>query len=213
MTENTRAAYPITHIDNIVPEGRGGHPLNIIFLTADAFGVLPPIAKLAPEQARKYFLIGYTAKLAGTEVGVTEPKATFSSCFGAPFMALEPTVYAGLLAKKIEEHKVDCWLVNTGWINGPYGKGERISIKLTRAMVRAILNGTLKKAKCRKDAIFGLNIPEQCPEVPSYILDPAEGWESKSKYETEARKLADMFENVYLDFEKDNETENISALT
>jgi phosphoenolpyruvate carboxykinase (ATP) len=212
LTENTRAAYPITHIRNIVPEGRGGHPNNIILLTADAFGVLPPVAKLTPEMTKKYFLIGYTAKVAGTELGVTEPKAAFSACFGAPFMALEPTVYANLLAEKMKKHNADCWLVNTGWINGPYGMGERISIQHTRAIVRGILNGTLKKARYWKDDVFKLDIPEECPDVPKFILNPAEGWEDKEKYKTEAGKLAETFEKVYLEFKKDDETEKISVV-
>ncbi len=206
LAENTRAAYPITHINNIVPEGKGGHANNIIFLTADAFGILPPVAKLNPEQAQKYFMIGYTAKLAGTEIGVTEPKAVFSPCFGAPFMALDPSVYGKLLAEKIKKHKVNCWLVNTGWINGPYGIGERISIKLTRAMVHAILDGTLARAKFRTDKIFSIDIPESCPNVPSEVLDPSNGWNDKKKYQTEAGKLADNFEKVYNGFKKDMET-------
>jgi len=209
LAENTRAAYPITHIENIVPDGRGGHAKNIIFLTADAFGVLPPVAKLTLEQAEKYFLIGYTAKLAGTEIGVTEPRAAFSACFGAPFMALNPSVYARLLIEKIRKHNVDCWLVNTGWINGPYGKGERISIKLTRAMVRAILDGTLAKAKFRTDKIFGLSIPERCAGVPPDLLDPANGWENEKIYQSEARKLADNFEKVYNGIIKNKKAENV----
>ncbi len=213
LAENTRAAYPITHIDNIVPEGKGGHANNIIFLTADAFGVLPPVAKLTPEQAQKYFMIGYTAKLAGTEIGVTEPKAVFSPCFGAPFMALEPSVYGKLLAEKIKKHKVNCWLVNTGWINGPYGKGERISIQLTRAMVHAILDGTLAKAKYRTDKIFGLDIPESCCDVPSDVLDPSNGWDDKKKYQKEAGKLAEDFEKVYNGFKNDKKTKLVSELT
>ncbi len=212
LTENTRAAYPITHINNIVRDGKGGHPDNIIFLTADAFGVLPPVAKLTPEMTRKYFLIGYTAKVAGTEVGITEPKAAFSSCFGSPFMALEPSVYADLLAEKIKKHKVDCWLVNTGWINGPYGIGERISIAHTRAIITAILEGSLNKAKYQTAKIFGLNIPESCPGVPTEILNPANGWDDKAKYETEAKKLAETFENIYLEFAKDNQTEKEEAI-
>ncbi len=213
LAENTRAAYPITHIDNIVPEGKGGHANNIIFLTADAFGVLPPVAKLTPEQAQKYFMIGYTAKLAGTEIGVTEPKAVFSPCFGAPFMALEPAVYGDLLAEKIKKPKVNCWLVNTGWINGPYGKGERISIQLTRAMVHAILDGTLAKAKYRTDKIFGIDIPESCPDVPSDVLDPSKGWEDKKKYQTEAGKLAEDFKKVYNGFINDKKTKLVPELT
>jgi len=212
LTENTRAAYPITHIDNSIPDGMGGNPRNIILLMADAFGVMPPVAKLTAEQTQQYFLIGYTAKVAGTERGVTEPQATFSSCFGAPFMALEPSVYANLLGKKIAAHGVNCWLVNTGWINGPYGVGERISIQHTRAIIRAILNGTLSRSTYRADEIFGLEIPQECPEVPSFVLDPSSGWDDKGAYETQAGKLAQMFENVYNEFKKDNQTENTSAL-
>lgn len=212
LTENTRAAYPITHIENSIPSGQGGHPSNVILLTADAFGVLPPVAKLTPELTKKYFLIGYTAKVAGTEVGITEPKATFSSCFGAPFMALEPSVYADLLAEKIKKHKVNCWLVNTGWINGPYGTGERISIQHTRAIISSILEGSLKDAGYWKDEIFGLDIPERCPDVPSQILRPAEGWDNKNNYATEARKLAEAFEKVYLDFMKDDITEKVAVV-
>jgi len=212
LAENTRAAYPITHIENIVSEGKGAHPRNVVFLTADAFGVLPPVARLTAAMTEKYFLIGYTAKLAGTEVGVTEPKATFSACFGAPFMALEPSVYAQLLTEKIKKHQVDCWLVNTGWINGAYGVGERISIEYTRAIIRNILNGQLKKADYRRDNIFGLDIPVTCPEVPSDILDPANGWTDKDKYTTEATRLAEAFENIYLEFKKDDQTEEVSRL-
>lgn len=212
LTENTRAAYPITHIRNIVPDGMGGHPANIIFLTADAFGVLPPVSRLTPEQTEKYFLIGYTAKVAGTELGVTEPKAAFSACFGAPFMALEPTVYADLLAKKIRKHKVSCWLVNTGWINGPYGKGERISIQFTRSIIRSILDGTLSEVGFRKDDIFNLEIPESCPGVPDGVLIPSNGWVSRDDYATEARKLAEAFEKVYLEFKKDDKTEKVTHL-
>jgi len=212
LAENTRAAYPITHIENSVPDGMGGHPANIILLTADAFGVLPPVAKLTPEMTQKYFLIGYTAKVAGTEVGITEPKAAFSSCFGAPFMALEPSVYADLLAENIKKHNVACWLVNTGWINGPYGIGERISIAYTRAIIRAILEGHLKDAPYWKDEVFGLDIPEKCPDVPDNVLRPASGWSDQNKYMTEARKLADLFEKVYLEFKKDDKTEKTTEM-
>ncbi|MEW6014051.1 MAG: phosphoenolpyruvate carboxykinase (ATP) [Candidatus Zixiibacteriota bacterium] len=212
LTENTRAAYPITHIKDIVPGGVGGHPQNIILLTADAFGVLPPVARLTPEITHRYFLIGYTAKLAGTELGVTEPKATFSACFGAPFMALEPSVYANLLLEKVKKHKVDCWLVNTGWINGPYGTGERISIAHTRAIIRNILSGHLKKVAYRQDKVFGLDIPLSCPDVPSDILDPSGGWKSEGQYISEAQKLASAFEKVYLEFKKDKELEKVTAL-
>jgi phosphoenolpyruvate carboxykinase (ATP) len=205
LAENTRAAYPITHIPNIVPDGMGCHPDNIIFLTADAFGVLPPVARLTPELAKKYFLIGYTAKVAGTEIGVTEPKATYSPCFGAPFMALDPHVYANLLADKVKKHKANCWLVNTGWINGPYGTGQRISIQHTRAIISSILNGSLKKVDYWRDVIFGLDIPTDCPGVPQKILNPAEGWSDKTRYNAEAGKLASSFEKVYLEFEKKQE--------
>ncbi len=213
LTENTRAAYPNTHIDNIVAEGMGGHPNNIIFLTADAFGLLPPVAKLTPEMSRKYFLIGYTAKLPGTEVGVTEPKAAFSACFGAPFMALEPSVYADLLANKIEKHKVNCWLVNTGWINGPYGKGERISIEFTRAIIREILNGNLEKTEYWNHDIFKLDIPEEISDVPTEILDPAGGWGNKDKYVEEAKKLQARFEEIFEEFAKDYKTREEKVLT
>ncbi len=200
LTENTRAAYPITHIENIVKRGYGGHPKNIILLTADAFGVMPPVAELTPEHARTYFLIGYTAKVAGTEKGITEPKATYSPCFGAPFMALEPEVYADLLAAKIKKHDVKCWLVNTGWINGPYGTGQRISIAHTRSIVHAILDGSLAKMPTKMHDIFGLNMPEKCPNVPSKVLDPASGWTDKQAYKSQATKLAQSFENVYNEF-------------
>jgi phosphoenolpyruvate carboxykinase (ATP) len=202
LTENTRAAYPVTHIKNIVRDGKGGHPSNIIFLTADAFGVMPPVARLTPENAKKYFLIGYTAKLAGTEIGITQPKAAFSACFGAPFMALEPTVYADLLAKKMQKHKVSCWLVNTGWVNGPYGTGQRISIEHTRAIIRSILNGSLEKGGFWQDEIFRLQIPNECTGVPSNILKPSDGWKDSAKYVGEARKLSETFEKIYLDFKK-----------
>ena len=192
-TENTRAAYPLTSIPNIVPEGRAGHPQNIIMLTADAFGVLPPVAKLTPEQAMYHFLSGYTAKVAGTEKGVKEPEATFSTCFGAPFMVLHPGVYADLLGKRIAEHKADCWLVNTGWSGGPYGEGERMKIAHTRAMIRAILNGSLAKVETRPDPIFGVRIPVSCPDVPGEVLIPRNTWRDKEAYDTKARELARRF--------------------
>jgi phosphoenolpyruvate carboxykinase (ATP) len=192
-TENTRAAYPLTSIPNIVPEGHAGHPQNIIMLTADAFGVLPPVSRLSPEQAMYHFLSGYTAKVAGTERGVKEPEATFSTCFGAPFMVLHPGVYAGLLGKKMEQHKVNCWLVNTGWSGGPYGIGERMKIKYTRAMIRAILSGSLAGVETRPDPVFGLNIPVSCPEVPAEVLIPRNTWKDKEAYDAKARDLARRF--------------------
>jgi phosphoenolpyruvate carboxykinase (ATP) len=192
-TENTRAAYPLTSIPNIVPEGYGGHPQNIIMLTADAFGVLPPVARLSPEQAMYHFLSGYTAKVAGTERGVTEPQATFSTCFGAPFMVLHPGVYADLLGRKMSEHKSNCWLVNTGWSGGPYGEGQRMKIGYTRAMIRAILNGSLAQVETKADPIFGLAVPVSCPDVPSEVLTPRNTWRDKEAYDLKARDLARRF--------------------
>jgi phosphoenolpyruvate carboxykinase (ATP) len=201
-TENTRAAYPLESIPNIVPEGYAGHPQNIIMLTADAFGVLPPVSRLSPEQAMYHFLSGYTAKIAGTERGVTEPQATFSTCFGAPFMVLHPGVYADLLGKKLSERKSNCWLVNTGWSGGPYGTGQRMKIAYTRAMIRAILNGSLASVETQPDPIFGLNIPVSCPEVPSEVLIPRNTWEDKMAYDEKALDLARRFNenfNKYAD--------------
>jgi len=201
FTENTRAAYPLTHLSNIVEDGRGGHPKNIIMLTADAFGVLPPISKLTAEQAMYHFISGYTAKVAGTEKGVTEPKATFSTCFGAPFMALHPNVYAKLLGEKIKEHNVQCWLVNTGWTGGPYGVGSRMKIKFTRAMLTAALEGKLDSVKYNKDPFFNLLIPESCPDVPSEVLNPKNTWQDKEDYDKQAKKLANMFIENFKDYE------------
>jgi phosphoenolpyruvate carboxykinase (ATP) len=200
-TENTRAAYPLTSIPNIVPEGYAGHPRNIIMLTADAFGVLPPVAKLTPEQAMYHFLSGYTAKVAGTERGVTEPQATFSTCFGAPFMVLHPGVYADLLGKKIQEHKADCWLVNTGWSGGPYGEGARMSIKHTRAMIRAILGGSLAQVETRPDPVFGVHVPAAVPEVPSDVLTPRNTWKDQGAYDRKAAELARRFNENFKKYE------------
>ncbi len=203
ITENTRAAYPLTHLDNIVREGIGDHPKNIIFLTADAFGVLPPISKLTLDQATYHFLSGYTAKVAGTEAGVTEPKATFSTCFGAPFMPLHPSEYAKLLARKIEKHHARCWLINTGWTGGPYGVGQRISIKYTRALLNAALDGRLEEVEYAEDPFFSLQVPTACPDVPADILMPRNTWQDKSAYDAKARHLANLFtENFkkYIDF-------------
>ena len=203
ITENTRGAYPLTHLDNIVKEGKGGHPKNIVFLTADAFGVLPPISKLTTDQATYHFLLGYTAKVAGTEEGVTEPKATFSTCFGAPFMPLRPSEYAKLLAEKIEAHNARCWLLNTGWTGGPYGVGERISIKYTRALLNAALEGRLDDVEYVQDPIFCISVPTSCPGVPSEILMARNTWEDKAAYDKKAHELAELFtENFqqYADF-------------
>jgi phosphoenolpyruvate carboxykinase (ATP) len=200
-TENTRAAYPLTSIPNIVPEGYAGNPSNIIMLTADAFGVLPPVARLTPEQAMYHFLSGYTAKVAGTEKGVTEPTATFSTCFGAPFMVLHPGVYAGLLGKKIEEHKANCWLVNTGWSGGAYGEGKRMSIKHTRAMIRAILDGSLSKIETKPDPVFGVGVPVSCPDVPTEVLQPRNTWRDAEAYDRKAQHLANLFNENFKKYE------------
>ncbi len=200
-TENTRGAYPISAIPNYVPEGRGGHPRNIFFLTADAFGVMPPIARLTPEQAMYYFLSGYTSKLAGTERDLgQEPQATFSTCFGAPFLPLPPTRYAYLLGEKIRQHNVRVWLVNTGWTGGPYGVGERIRLAYTRAMVRAALHGELDDIPTRQDPIFGLNVPVRCPGVPDKVLNPRETWPDPNAYERQARELARRFHENFQQF-------------
>ncbi len=201
LTENTRAAYPIDFIPNASPTGMGGQPEHIVMLTADAFGVLPPIARLTPEQAMYHFLSGYTAKVAGTESGVTEPQATFSTCFGAPFMVLPPTVYAHLLGEKIATHQVNVWLINTGWSGGPYGVGHRISIAHTRALVHAALDGALADVEFRTDPNFGLAVPTTCPNVPDEVLDPRATWVDGAAYDVQAQKLAAMFVENFKVFE------------
>ncbi|MFC1603378.1 phosphoenolpyruvate carboxykinase (ATP), partial [Pseudomonadota bacterium] len=200
LTENTRAAYPITHIPNAIYPGIATHPKNIIMLTCDAFGVIPPISRLTPEQAMYHFLSGYTAKVAGTERGVTEPQATFSTCFGAPFMALHPSVYGRLLGDKIKKHDVRCWLINTGWSGGPYGVGKRMDISLTRAMLKAALSGDLNDVAVVEDPIFGLPVPESCPGVPSDVLHPANTWEDKAAYEKKAKQLAKAFHENFVEY-------------
>jgi phosphoenolpyruvate carboxykinase (ATP) len=200
LAENTRASYPITHLPNIVESGSGGHPRNVVMLTADAFGVLPPVAKLTPDQAMYHFVSGYTAKVAGTERGVTEPKATFSACFGAPFMALHPTVYAELLGKKIAEHGVNCWLVNTGWTGGPYGTGHRMKIQHTRAMLRAALDGRLEEAGFAPDPVFQVLVPKQCPDVPQEVLQPRQTWSDQQAYDEKAQQLAGLFQENFAHF-------------
>ncbi|CAG7644060.1 phosphoenolpyruvate carboxykinase (ATP) [Paenibacillus allorhizosphaerae] len=193
ITENTRAAYPIDTIPEAIIPGVAGHPRVIIFLTADAFGVLPPIAKLTKEQAMYHFLSGYTSKLAGTERGVTEPEATFSACFGAPFLPLPPTVYAQMLGRKIDEQQVKVYLVNTGWTGGPYGAGERMNLSYTRAMVTAALNGSIEQATFTVDPVFGLQCPDFVHGVPSEVLQPCNTWRNKEAYEMAARELAERF--------------------
>ncbi len=200
LTENTRAAYPITHIPNAKLDGVGGHPKNVIMLTADAFGVLPPIAKLTPEQAMYHFLSGYTARVAGTEKGVTEPQATFSACFGAPFLALRPVVYAHLLGEKIAQHKVNVWLVNTGWTGGPYGVGHRMPIQDTRALIREALDGNLAQIPTQTEPYFGLHIPVSCPGVAPEVLNPVNTWADRAAYDAQARKVALMFADNFAAF-------------
>jgi phosphoenolpyruvate carboxykinase (ATP) len=197
ITENTRASYPLNYIRNFVPDGRGGHPKNVVFLTADAFGVLPPIAKLTPEQAMYYFLSGYTAKVAGTERGVTEPQATFSACFGAVFLVWHPTKYAEMLGRLLKEHGSQVWLVNTGWTGGAYGTGNRMKLSHTRAMVRAAVAGRLDAAATALDPVFGLAVPQQVPDVPSEVMNPRGTWANGAEYDAQAAKLAGMFrENI-----------------
>ncbi|HTP65427.1 MAG TPA: phosphoenolpyruvate carboxykinase (ATP) [Geobacteraceae bacterium] len=197
FTENTRASYPINFIPHIVRSGMGGHPTNIIMLTCDAFGVLPPVAKLSKEQAEYHFLSGYTAKVAGTEAGVTEPQAVFSTCFGAPFMALHPSVYAKLLNEKIARHNVDCWLVNTGWSGGGYGVGSRMKIAYSRALINAAIDGSLNSAKFEKEPFFGLRIPKSCPDVPAEVLNPRNAWEDKAAYDRAAGELVERFRDNF----------------
>jgi len=192
-TENTRVSYPIYHINNHAPTLSGGHPKEIIFLTADAFGVFPPVSKLTKEQAMYYFMSGYTAKVAGTERGITEPVATFSACFGEAFLPLHPTVYANLLGEKIEKYDVNVYLVNTGWTGGPYGVGKRMSIKATRACVNAILDGSINKAEFEETPIFGLQVPKNLEGVDAHILNPKNTWENKSRFDATLKKLAQMF--------------------
>jgi len=193
ITENTRASYPLHYIRNYVEGGRGGHPRNVVFLTADAFGVLPPIAALTREQAMYYFLSGYTAKVAGTERGVLEPQPTFSACFGAAFLVWHPTKYAKMLGKLLHEHDSDVWLINTGWSGGPYGIGKRMKLSHTRAMVRAALAGELKKVKTETNPIFGLSVPVEIEGVPSKVLNPRSTWADAAAYDAQAKKLAGMF--------------------
>ena len=200
LTENTRCAYPIEYIENAVRPSVGGHPKNIVFLTADAFGVLPPISKLTAEQAMYYFLNGYTAKVAGTEAGVVEPEATFSTCFGAPFLPLRPKVYSELLGKKIKEHGAQVWLVNTGWTGGSYGVGSRMKLAYTRAMLTAALAGQLNNVEYTIDPVFGLAIPTTCPNVPDEVLVPRKTWADKAGYDTKAQELHAMFEANYKKF-------------
>jgi phosphoenolpyruvate carboxykinase (ATP) len=211
FTENTRASYPLTHIPNIVRSGTARHPRNVMLLTADAFGVLPPIARLTPEQAMYHFISGYTAKVAGTEAGVVEPSATFSACFGAPFMVRHPSAYAQLLAKKLTKHKTSCWLVNTGWTGGPHGVGSRMSIKATRALLNAALDGSLANVQMDVDRYFGFLVPRQARGVPSELLNPRGTWGDPNAYDQQAKKLAGMFQKNFEQFEDGTPSEVAAA--
>lgn len=197
VTQNTRGAYPIEFIRNAKIPCVAGHPTDVIFLTCDAFGVLPPVSKLTPAQAMYHFISGYTAKVAGTEMGVTEPQATFSPCFGGPFLVWRPAKYAELLAAKMQQHKANAWLVNTGWSGGSYGTGSRMKLKLTRAIINAIHSGELAAAKTQLDPVFGFEVPTACPHVPAEILVPKNTWASKSSYDATAKKLASLFRDNF----------------
>ena len=210
-TENTRGGYPSSFIDNSVALGQGGHPKTLIMLTADAFGVLPPVARLSPAGAMYDFLSGYTAKVAGTERGVTDPKARFSTCFSAPFMVWHPTVYARLLGARLDQHQSNVWLVNTGWTGGPCGVGRRISIGHTRAIVDAAVSGHLDEVKYRRDPVFGLDVPATCPNVPTDILDPRETWSRDTDYDSQSRALAEMFTENFRAFESEADAEVTGA--
>lgn len=210
LTENTRASYPLEFIENAVPEKMSGHPRNIIFLTCDANGVMPPISKLDSNQALYQFISGYTSKIAGTEAGIgKEPVTTFSACFGAPFMVHHPYKYAQLLKDKIERYGVNCWLVNTGWVGGPYGVGKRISIKHTRALLHAALNGKLKSVKYKKDPVFGFEVPLTCPDVPDDVLIPSSSWGDKQEYEKRYKDLAMRFAENFEKF-KDHTPQEVA---
>jgi phosphoenolpyruvate carboxykinase (ATP) len=203
LTENTRGAYPIGFIDNSVPEGVGGHPQTVVMLTADAFGVLPPIARLSHDAAMYHFLSGYTAKVAGTEKGVTEPSATFSTCFGAPFLPRHPNVYAKFLGELAQRHHTKVWLVNTGWTGGPHGVGRRMKIAHTRAMINAALSGALEGVEYRTDEVFNLQVPRECPGVPPSVLTPRDTWADTAAYDAQAARLAGMFVANFKQFEAD----------
>ena len=208
ITQNTRVSYPINFIKNITKPSFAKNPKNIFFLTADAFGVLPPVSKLTSGQTMFHFISGYTAKVAGTEEGVTEPQTTFSACFGAPFMPLHPTKYAEMLGEKMKKHDVNVWLINTGWSGGAYGTGERIPLKHTRAMITAILNNQINDVTYVKHEIFGLNMPTSCPDVPSELLNPKNTWENKSDYDLKAKELANAFNKNFEQF-ADNASDEI----
>lgn len=211
ITQNTRASYPLDYIENAKIPATADHPDNIIFLTYDAFGVLPPVSKLTPEQAMYHFISGYTAKVAGTEVGIDEPEATFSACFGAAFLVWHPSVYAKMLAEKMREHGAEAWLVNTGLTGGPYGTGHRIPLKYTRAMIDAIHDGSLTDAPKKEDSVFGVSVPTRCPNVPSDLLIPRETWDDTSAYDQAAQKLARLFNDHFENYEEEAPPEIANA--
>jgi phosphoenolpyruvate carboxykinase (ATP) len=211
ITQNTRVSYPIHHIDNIVTPSKAGAPKNIFFLTCDAFGVLPPISRLTKEQAMYHFISGYTAKVAGTEAGVTEPQTVFSACFGAPFLPLHPAKYAEMLGEKIENSDVKVWLVNTGWSGGAYGTGERMSLKYTREMITSALEGDLDHSNYEVDEVFGLNMPKECPNVPDKLLNPKNTWEDRVAFERKANELAQSFIRNFAKYEENTSLEILSA--
>jgi phosphoenolpyruvate carboxykinase (ATP) len=200
-TENTRAAYKLERISNALPTKRAGHPSSVVFLTADAFGILPPIARLSRDQAMFYFLSGFTAKLAGTEIGVKEPQPTFSACFGAPFLPQPPAVYARMLGEKLDRHESAVWLVNTGWTGGPFGEGHRMPIAATRALLHAALSGSLDNVSYRIDPVFGFEVPVTAPGVDAQLLDPRSTWRDPAIYDAKARELAQMFAENFQKFE------------
>ncbi len=212
LTENTRAAYPLNFIDNAVPEKMAGHPKNVIMLTCDASGVMPPIARLTAEQAMYHFISGYTSKVGGTEMSMgKDPASTFSTCFGAPFMVHHPYKYAQLLKKRIADHNSDCWLVNTGWTGGPYGVGKRMSIKHTRALLNAALDGRLKDVEFKRDEIFGFMVPQSCEDVPSEVLNPIDTWSDKNAFIKKQKELAQNFIKNFADYKEGCSDDVINA--
>ncbi len=211
ITPNTRVSYPINYIANIQPGSIGHNPKNIFFLSADSFGILPPISKLTPGQAAYWFISGYTAKVAGTELGVKEPQPNFSACFGAPFMPLNPTVYAEMLSTKMKEAGVNVWLINTGWYGGAYGTGSRMKLSYTRSMITAALNGWLEGVEYKTDPVFGLAVPQSCPNVPDAVLNPRETWANGEEYDKKAVELAGKFRNNFTKFEEFSNNEIIAG--
>lgn len=211
ITQNTRGAYPIEFIKNAKLPCVAGHPTNVIFLTCDAYGVLPPVSRLTPAQAMYHYVSGYTAKVAGTEMGVTEPQVTFSPCFGGPFLVWHPTVYAELLAKKLRDHKAHMWMVNTGWSGGAFGTGERMKLSITRSIIDAIHEGALVNQPTVRDPVFGVEVPTACPAVPSEMLIPRNAWADKGAYDATAKKLAKMFQDNFKQYESNASAETRAA--